>query len=230
MRGLNDAMVMDVWEQGRARHPIDRALLLFAAAEPGLPRETLADLPVGRRDAAILDLRNASFGARIDGYGECPECGERFEFALDGRALREAAPPALHAEFHDAAGRRLRLPTSRDLASLAAVHGDADEAAQALARSCVLDGAQIEASEIDALIAAQDPAADLRLDLRCASCGHDWSLGFDPAGYCWEEIEARAVRLLDEVHGLARAYGWSEGEVLSLSPARRRAYLERCAA
>lgn len=230
MRALSDAEVMQLWEQGRARHPIDRALLLFAAAESGLPRETLADLPVGRRDAAILDLRNASFGARIDGYGECPECGERFEFALDGCALREAAPPALHAEFNDAAGRRLRLPTSRDLASLVAAQLEGAEAACVLARACTVEGAAPEVPEIEARMAENDPAADLRLDLRCDTCGHDWSLGFDPAGYCWEEIEARAARLLDEVHGLARAYGWSEDQVLSLSHARRSAYLERCAA
>jgi len=33
-------------------------------------------------------------------------------------------------------------------------------------------------------------------------------------------------RLLVEVHALASAYGWSEQEILSLSDARRRLYLE----
>ena len=39
-------------------------------------------------------------------------------------------------------------------------------------------------------------------------------------------MEGRAKRLLMDVHLLARAYGWSEAEVLALSPARRRFYLE----
>jgi hypothetical protein len=36
--------------------------------------------------------------------------------------------------------------------------------------------------------------------------------------------------LLDEVHVLARAYGWNEREILGLSAARRAAYLERALA
>jgi hypothetical protein len=37
----------------------------------------------------------------------------------------------------------------------------------------------------------------------------------------------RARRFLDEVHVLARAYGWAEAEILRLSEARRSAYLQR---
>ncbi|HUD55174.1 MAG TPA: hypothetical protein VMR02_08095 [Terracidiphilus sp.] len=40
------------------------------------------------------------------------------------------------------------------------------------------------------------------------------------------QIEARARRLLYEVHTLAAAYGWSEREILSLSAPRRALYLE----
>jgi hypothetical protein len=35
--------------------------------------------------------------------------------------------------------------------------------------------------------------------------------------------------LFDDIHLLAQAYGWSEGEILALSPARRSAYLARVA-
>ena len=38
--------------------------------------------------------------------------------------------------------------------------------------------------------------------------------------------EARARALLAAVHTLARAYGWSEPDVLALSEQRRAAYLE----
>ena len=41
----------------------------------------------------------------------------------------------------------------------------------------------------------------------------------------WEEIEVRAHVLLGEVHRLASAYGWSEAQILALSPARRASYL-----
>jgi hypothetical protein len=42
----------------------------------------------------------------------------------------------------------------------------------------------------------------------------------------WAELQARATALLADVHVLASAYGWTEPQVLSLSPERRAAYLE----
>jgi hypothetical protein len=36
-----------------------------------------------------------------------------------------------------------------------------------------------------------------------------------------------AERCLDQVHTLARAYGWSEAQILALSPVRRACYLGR---
>ncbi len=71
-----------------------------------------------------------------------------------------------------------------------------------------------------------DPQADVRIDLDCASCGHRWTSPFDIARYLWTELETHARRLLYDVHALATAYGWAEADVLAVSPARRRYYLE----
>jgi hypothetical protein len=49
---------------------------------------------------------------------------------------------------------------------------------------------------------------------------------FDMLAYFWSEIQMGARRLLREIHVLASAYGWRESEILTLSAARRRAYLE----
>jgi len=49
---------------------------------------------------------------------------------------------------------------------------------------------------------------------------------FDILTYLWSEIEDWAQRLLLEVHTLALAYGWSERDILAMSPRRRRLYLE----
>jgi hypothetical protein len=48
----------------------------------------------------------------------------------------------------------------------------------------------------------------------------------DLPAFLWTEIEAQVRRLLLDIHTLAVAYGWSEREILSLSDARRRLYLE----
>ena len=71
-----------------------------------------------------------------------------------------------------------------------------------------------------------DPLAETLVNLRCAECGHQWEEELDIAAWLWVEIEARARRLLFDVHTLATAYGWSEHEILSLSEPRRTLYLE----
>jgi hypothetical protein len=53
-----------------------------------------------------------------------------------------------------------------------------------------------------------------------------WMPRWIPASLLWDDVQAYARGLLGQVHALARAYGWTEHEVLSLSPRRRAAYLE----
>ena len=80
---------------------------------------------------------------------------------------------------------------------------------------------------LDALAAA-DPAAHLSLSLACPACEEEWVEIFDIRGYIWSELTAWAKDLLLEIHRLAAVYGWTEDEVLKLSPRRRRIYLEAC--
>lgn len=222
--------VLSVWERGRTSHPLDRALVALAAACPGTPYEKLADMPVGRRDGELLRLRAALFGTELPAYVDCPTCGERLEFTLDGRSLELPAPDeTLPIEV---AGLQFRLPTSRDLTEIA---GDTDRerAALRLATLCWLPGEHDPPPEwsalmeqLEARMAEADPQGSLDLALACEACGHRWQVPFDIGGFLWEEIEARALCLLQDVDRLARAYGWSEHQVLALSEVRRAAYIE----
>lgn len=74
-----------------------------------------------------------------------------------------------------------------------------------------------------------DPAADVTLNINCPECGTATRAELDIASYLWTELDAWARDLLLDVHLLATAYGWSEPEILALSPLRRRYYLELCA-
>ena len=85
-------------------------------------------------------------------------------------------------------------------------------------------------TRIEEALDALDPDGDPVLQMSCAHCNHDWSARFDIADFLWHEIAVLGRRLLDEVDVLARAYGWTEAEVLALSPARRRHYLDRVSA
>jgi hypothetical protein len=128
-------------------------------------------------------------------------------------------------------GRSFRLPTTRDLAKVAR-ETEARSAVVQLVEICRTESGEAavwqdeELEEIGERMASADPLAEIRLKFDCAECGHQWDESLDIVDFVWLEIEARAKRLLVEIHTLATAYGWSEREILSLSEPRRRLYLE----
>jgi len=218
------------WELGRRRHPLDRALLLFAAAEPQADPETLADRTIGERNVALLRFRRSLFGDALKSCVNCPECAEQLEFELSADALLAGAhrdtPPL---EYVETRGRRTRLPTTRDLACIAAEADESIAATLLLDRLADSGAANTRPSddEIASALDAADPRLDFSLELSCPACAHHWSASLDVPGFLWQEFDARARLLIDEVHALARAYGWSERDILALGDARRQAYLER---
>jgi hypothetical protein len=231
MRELAAGALLFAWERGRNRHPLDRALLLYSIATPEDEPDALADRPLGRRNAALLRLRESMFGDALSACLDCPRCGEGLEFGLSASALRtQSVADTSHVEVD---GIRFRLPTTRDLVRIAH-EKDEDTAAQRLLLSLIEanqvadEGAAVAlVSRLATALEQADPRIDFALNLDCPACGHAWTASFDIAGYLWEEIDARSRRLLDEVHVLARAYGWPEPEILGLTDARRAAYLER---
>lgn len=233
MQALTNAAMLALWERGRHRGPAERALILLGAAFPATAEDDCAQITVGERDAAVLALRRATFGSRLASTVDCPRCGEPLEFELD--AARLPAPTAAPREIMLADGLRLRLPNSRDLIA-AGRCATTEEAAQMLLRLCCLDAARAPQgpaailAEAEREMAAVQDAADIELSLTCAACSHVWRAHFDICGYFWEEIEQRAAGLLDDVHRLARLYGWDEQRILAMSDVRRAAYLERCEA
>ena len=219
------------WERGRTRHPLDRALLLHAIAAPGEDASTLADRPLGERNAALLRLHDALSGDELQSSVECPECRERLEFTLSATAMcPNTVPPPSHVRVGDVL---VRVPTTRDLASLTE-ETDTNRAADLLLKRLVpaappgeMDPDLPPVNAVTRALDEADPCADLTVALTCPVCAHAWDAALDIAAFLWEEIEVRARRFLDEVHVLAQAYGWTEAEILRLSEARRSAYIDR---
>ncbi|CAN7762044.1 hypothetical protein LJR130_007105 [Variovorax sp. LjRoot130] len=230
MRALAGSELLSLWERGASRHALDRSALLAAAARPDWPAEAIADLPLGAVNASLLQLRAACFGPRIDGHADCPRCGQRLAFALDARELlAPAQDDDLAPREAEVAGLRVRAPSLRDLAAVAA-DADAERAARQVLARCTLagDAARLDEAALRAVeegLDALDPQADLALALQCVACGHADLVQLDAGQLLWEEIEARALVLLREVHHLAGAYGWSEAQILALTPTRRASYL-----
>jgi hypothetical protein len=229
MRALSGSELLGLWETGASLHPLDQGVLALEAALPGAGR--VADWPMGRRNRALAELRCALFGPALRGWTGCRECGAQLEFDLDASVMAETS--AAEAGDHVAVGQRnYRLPTSRDLAAIVGETDSGLAARRLLARCRAGDDmadASIGEDEVEAVgeaMAAADSLAEVLLRFDCPACGAAYDEPFDLAAFLWAELEARARTALWEVHRLARAYGWSEVEILALSPTRRRAYLE----
>jgi hypothetical protein len=240
MAAYADARLLELWESGLVQHPLDRALTLLIAAEPGETRADLAALPVAALDERLLQVYQAAFGERLNCLAACPQCGAQLEFSLEaGRLAAAGAPTADKAMTLTQGGYTIqfRLPTSLDLAA-AAAKPDGESAREELIAGCVVEArlgevrvspAELPEGLILALensLAENDPQNERLLELVCAACGHAWQEPLDIAGFLWAQVAAKARRMLAEVHSLAGAYGWSEAEILGMSAQRRAAYME----
>jgi hypothetical protein len=238
MRIFSSVDCLNLWESGAGLHPLDQGLLALCAALPETSQETLADWPLGRRNAALAQLRSSSFGPRLQGCTACRQCGEKLEVEFDGRVLATAGAhlSEVSAETVLVNGRAFRLPATRDLAK-AAEEADARLATVRLVESCLVESSLAqngkpqswsddELEQIGQAMAAADPLAETLLALRCPVCESESEETLDIVTFLWGEIEARARRLLLDIHTLAIAYGWAEADILLLSPRRRAAYME----
>jgi hypothetical protein len=238
---LSATATLALYEAGASTRGPERALALLAAAWPATAPADLAALPVGRRDALLLQLYAASFGARIDLLATCPACGETLDLGLDADALLAAAPADPPAPLTiEVSGYSLscRLPDTRDLAALFAARPAPCDAPGLLLRRCVraTAGGQPVATEelphhvvatLSEALEQADPLAAITLQVGCPACDHLWAPIFDIAQQLWAVLRQRAGALLGEVAALARAYGWAESAILAMSPLRRSWYLER---
>lgn len=241
MPAVSAADLVTTWEQGLDRHPVDRALLLLAMGDSGANPASLPEVCLGEREDRLLALHADLFGDRMECFVACPACGEGVELELSVAALRDRPAPADPGRVRVEAGglvAEVRLPHSRDLA--AAVGARTPEAARdrllaRCVRTLARDGAPVavddlapeERAALSEAIGEADPRAETLLDTRCSACGAEWTAALDMGSYLWRRVDREASRLIDAVDVLARAYGWTEAEVLALSPTRRRLYLER---
>ena len=238
MRGLSDETTLELWERARGLPESARALVLAAGADPEAAPEELARLPLGRRDARLLELHRSLGGASLDATASCPACGETVEFeagvdALLARGAEAVAPAPVERE-----GFRVewRPPDSSDLEAAAAA-GSAEGAERVLLERCVLSasgpggpvtGAALPAAVRTAVadaMAEADPLAEVLVEVTCPACETEFVADVPVAAFAWARLRASADRLVREVDTLARVYGWSEPEVLALGERRRAAYL-----
>jgi hypothetical protein len=224
-----DRQILALWERGvgLGRWARDEALLAAVGSTPSA---------LGARNATLLGLRGCLFERRWPLRSRCPACSTDCEFEADAVALAEELDALAWSSGStqvEVSGRsiELRAPTADDLRRIA-VLPDTQSAARALLATCVSGEIATDAldehstASLESYLEHLDPGAVVSFALHCPDCGHEWSAVVDIGEALWSELQRAAEQSLIEIDALARAYGWTESEVLGLSPLRRAAYLQ----
>jgi hypothetical protein len=226
MQAIPAGRLLDGWDSGRLQHPLHRALTLLRIAEPDQTIDSLACLTIGERDRRLLALRRRLFGGAFEAAATCVGCHATLEVSFAADQLLAGGDPRATADVVvDGRTIALRQPNTEDL--LDALAQEPGRRATALLERCA--GADVLESARDRVqqrMADIDPMALVEMQLTCPDCRIEWIVAFDIASYLWAEVSDRAMRLLRDVNTLARAYGWSEADILTLAPRRRQMYLE----
>jgi hypothetical protein len=207
---------------------------------PDIDRALLAGLYPIDRDYLLVQVARVTFGDVCYQTLVCPHapCGKRVDLELDLRTLSAEAAEVV-------AVRRFVLPDGREGVVRIATAGDQAELhdlpeseleAHFLDRCLVTtEGCEVNdwrsiPAALRACIVQQSvegaPALDLHLSLVCVECGNAFTYEYDPLrGLMREMLGARAA-LRHEVHCIASHYHWSEREILDLTRAQRRDYID----
>jgi hypothetical protein len=225
---LDDRGLLDALDAAAGSTPLDAGLLLVGT-DGG---------PMAELDRRLLALRAARLGPLVHAVAECPACGAELELTLDARELAPTEDGDELSLRCDGWELAFRMPSAADVAAVASLP-DVAAARGALIERCVLGAslggeavtpAELPEPVVTAMaerMAARDPLGGSRIALECPECGEMAEQTVDVPWLVRRELAAEAARLTEDVHLLASAYGWSEAEILSLTPARRARYLAR---
>jgi hypothetical protein len=198
------------------------------------------DQTVGTRIGALLRVLaqtegNAS-GLTVTLRCRQSQCGEPFEVVLSFNALFDAAPTREIATAQpdpvvlpDGRSVAVRRPTGRDLRNWSAKRGASrHEAVAAMLDTLVVEGSvgPDDAPVIAEAMATHDPLVSYFVSCACPTCGVESEQRVDLEAVALARLGARQRALLREIHVLASQYGWTEGEILAIAPARRARYLD----
>jgi hypothetical protein len=233
------ATLLRAWESGAAAASDDRATSLLHSLGALAAGVRVDELTVGQCDARLLELRRALFGEMLEAVATCPACRTEVDVTV---LLGELQPPfcadpgpALTVQA-DGYTLTCRIPRNEDLRVLARRQGEVR--LRDLLERCMLEASspggspvalpELPEATVEAVVGAladSDPGAQTVLRIRCP-CGSEWTDELDIRGVVWSDLTEWVGQALTQVHLLARAYGWSEADILQMSGWRRRWYLE----
>lgn len=216
--GRDEMALEDAQVRGATPLALGNMLIERCARIDGAPFAVGA-LALGDREILLRALHAETVAPRFEAMVACG-CGGVIVFDLDLRALAAPAPEPGPTHRLRIGGRVLtvRVPSTSDLA--AALGSEAPD--RALAYACAgLDTANDALSEA---LARLDPNAECALRLDCPDCGAA-STAYLDAFPLLRHALAETGSIFAQVDRIARAYGWSETDILDLPRPRRLRYL-----
>lgn len=203
------------------------------------PEHAIWELPLGTRIEAVMALASVGTTRQLAWRVRCgyPDCGAEGELELSAGELAELAAEAYRDELVPVrigeATARMRRPTGADQRRW--LEGGAENI-EAMAASLFVEpgwdtlkasGARLDefSDAIDGAMAEYDPLVGFHLEVGCAECGRDTEQAPDLAAAALERLWQAQVRLIGDVHRLARSYHWTEDEIARVPAWRRQVYL-----
>jgi hypothetical protein len=210
---------------------------LLAGCDAKSSAEFWWEQTVGARIAALLRVLELTEGDALPATLRCaePGCGTPFEVTLPFAALQSAAPAddvdtaePIIVPLSGGRSAALRRPTGRDLRIWRRARcASRREAVAAMLDALVVTGAAGPDDEpaIAEAMSASDPLVAFAVFCACPACGAERDRPIDLEAIALAQLNARQRALLRQIHVLASSYGWTEGDVLTVAPARRARYL-----
>ncbi len=215
-----------------AIHLLDRLLV----NDPGsnVVSGTAKKLPTAERDRLLAEIYSRTYGSTIESTVMCRKCKAPFDVGFDlGALLDHLARNVKHAhtqQEHDGVftlpeGTCFRLPTGED--ECAVLEIEPDRAINVLLQRCVINRqTQDDPDAIERAMEEAAPLLDLDMDARCPECGEQQVVHFDIQYFLLTALGSGKKLLAREVDRLARTYGWSLNEILSLPRSVRLMYVD----
>jgi hypothetical protein len=226
---------LDIPLSGTDRPTVVTALLSRCSDQ--LPSEAWWGKPVGARIASLLRIAAVTDGVNafpVQLHCVSADCGSVFEIELplDDVIGHGATAVAERVTVTLADERRatVRPPTGNDQREWRRHrYASPHEAALAMASTLLIepDTSAIDSAAMDtiaAALAAADPLVSFTVSCACPACGEVNDSTVDLEMLALRRIAATRQALLQDVHVLARAYGWTEQETLAIPPERRAEY------
>jgi hypothetical protein len=199
-----------------------------------VPEETIWELPVSTRIAAVVALAGAVSARPLEWRVRCcyTYCGSDGSLELEPAEIlafaaeksRQPIEP-LRIGSH---ALRLRRPTGSDQQRWL----EAGVGLETLAADLVVEPApKLTLDEItraiDRVMEEYDPLVYFRVEVGCAQCGRSTEHTLDLTAAALERLWEVQLDLVDQVHRLASHYHWTEEEIDRVPHWRRQAYLDR---